>query len=273
MRAPVVVLDGTLTPPEEAVVSVFDRGFLYGDGVFTVLRGARGAPVELSAHLAQLAADAGLVGMEVPEGIERAVALALRALAVERARVRVIVSRGVGPLTARLAELRSRTIVTAEEAGPARTALRAVIVEEPRLVTSQRWAPKSLAYQASLLAKEEAAARGAEEALRLFDDGTVGEGATSNVFAVVAGEVITPPPRGIRPGVTRRKVLQLCAHLGIPAHERPLTRGELRGASEVFVTSSIGGVVPVVELDGEARGPAPLAHRLATAYEAAIAAG
>lgn len=272
MSAPVVLIDGRLCTAETAVVSVFDRGFLYGDGVFTVLRGRGGRAVELGAHLEQLRADAGLVALQVPEGVEREIARALEELGAERARVRVVVSRGVGGLSARLADLKARVVVIAEEAGPTRTEVRAVVVEEPRLLPSRTWAPKALAYQASLVARELAVARGGDEALRLFPDDTVGEGATSNLFVVSEDAVVTPPALGIRPGVTRRRVLALCARLGLAAVERPIPRAELAHASELFVTSSIAGVVPVCSLDGITRPAGPISTRLAAAYEAEVAA-
>lgn len=269
MTAPVVAIDGQLCAPEAATVSVFDRGFLYGDGVFTILRGRGARAVDLEGHLAQLAADAGLLGLTLPAAaaIAESVQQVLAALAVARARVRILVSRGAGPLAARFADLTSRLVVIGEEAAAPRAELRAVVVEEPRLLASPTWAPKALSYQPALLARERAAALGADEALRLFADDTVGEGAASNLFAVRGEALITPPPLGIRPGVTRRRVLELCAALGLAAVERPIPRAELAGADELFVTSSIAGVVPIVALDGLARGAGPVTALLRARYE------
>jgi branched-chain amino acid aminotransferase len=161
-----------------------------------------------------------------------------------------------------------------EEEGAARAEVRAVVVEEPRLVASATFAPKSLSYQGSLLARERAAEAGADEALRLFPDDTVGEGAACNVFAVFAAGagggplVVTPPARGIRPGVTRRRVLELCAgDAGVGVIERPIPRGELAAAGELFVTSSIAGVVPITSLDGRARAAGPVTAELRRRYE------
>jgi branched-chain amino acid aminotransferase len=271
MSAPVVAIDGQLCAPAAATVSVFDRGFLYGDGIFTILRGHRGRALELEGHLAQLVADAGLLGLALPgqslAAIEASVHQVLEALDLARARVRIVISRGSGPLSARFAELPPRVVVIGEEAAAPRTELRAVVVEEPRLLASPTWAPKSLSYQPSLLARERAASLGADEALRLFADDTVGEGAASNLFAVYDGALVTPPPLGIRPGVTRRRVLELCAALNLAAVERPIPRAELAGADELFSTSSIAGVVPIVTLDGIARAAGPVTARLGARYE------
>ena len=184
----------------EARVSVFDRGFLYGDGVFAVLRAKGGAPVDLAAHLEQLGADAGALGMAVPEGVEATVREVVKELG--KARVRVMVFRGEGGLGARWSEVPVRSVVIAEETGVTKEEVRAVVLDEPRLVPSRTWAPKAMSYGSSLVARERAMAMGADEGLRLFPDDTVGEGAACNVFAVLdeGGDmVVTPPALGIRP--------------------------------------------------------------------------
>ena len=107
-----------------------------------------------------------------------------------------------------------------------RSQIRAVVLEEPRLTLSSTWAPKSLSYQAALWARELALRSGADEGLRMFADDTVGEGAACNLFWVRAGQVGTPPALGVRPGVTRRRVLELCTRLGLPTEQRPISRGE-----------------------------------------------
>lgn len=282
---PVVAIDGQLCEPDAAKVSIFDRGFLYGDGVFTVLRGRGDRAVDLGGHLEQLAADAGMLDLRLPSLQDLAVTVAavLEKLAAPRARVRIVVSRGPGGLAARWSELGSRVIIVAEaEALPPRTEVRAIVIDEPRLLPSARWAPKSLSYQPALWARERAAAAGADEALRLFSNDTVGEGAASNLFAIFSHPggsrdqrmLVTPPPLGIRPGVTRRRILELCAgeaglgvDLGFVVVECPLAREELRRADELFVTSSIAGVVPITSLDGEARSAGPVTMRLRLGYE------
>lgn len=269
----VVAIDGRIV--EEARVSVFDRGFLYGDGVFGVLRARRGSPVDLAAHLEQLGADAGMLGMAVPDHVEATVRAAVKEL--EQGRVRVMVFRGEGGLGARWSEVPVKSVVIAEEAGATKGVIRAVLLDEPRLLPSRTWAPKAMSYGASLMAKERAMAAGVDEGLRLFPDDTVGEGAACNLFAVFGegdegsekGEVVvvTPPALGIRPGVTRRRVMELCAAQGLACVERAIPRAELPHAKEIFVTSSIAGVVPIVSLDGNSRDPGPISQSLRAGYE------
>ncbi len=273
---PVIWLDGALRPAVDARVSVLDRGLLYGDGVFTVARAQGGRVVELERHLEQLCADAAclrLVAPPLPE-LVGAVAAVVAALPPTRARIRVALTGGPGSLALRWSERqRGSALVMGEPASAPPAALRVAIVDEPRLVPSRTWAPKTLAYLPSLQAREQARERGADEAIRLFPDDTAGEAAAGNLFAVLAGVVVTPPALGIRPGVTRRRVLELCHQLGLPWQERSLGRAELGSADELFVTSSVAGLVPIIALDGAPRAVGVLARSLLAAYEAFSAAG
>lgn len=271
--APVVWLDGALRDPLAPALSALDRGLLYGDGVFTVLRGRGGRAVELAAHLAQLEADAGALLLRAPPRglLEQAVAEALTAFGPAPARVRVVLTGGRGGLSVRLAmRTEGHLLVMVEAAAPAPMGARAVVLAEPMLAPSSTWAPKTLSYWPSLWAREQAAARGADEGLRLFPGSLVGEGAAANLFAVLGGELVTPPPLGIRPGVTRARVLALAAARGVPTRQRPISEAELHAADELFLTSSIAGVVPIVELDGAGRRPGTLTAELGAAYEAAV---
>lgn len=271
--AAVVWLDGALRDPQAPALSVFERGFLYGDGVFTVLRGRNGRAVELAGHLAQLEADAGALLLDAPprSRLEQAVAEALTAFGPAPARVRVVLSGGRGGLALRLAaRTPGHLLVTVEPAASARTFARAVVLDEPLLAPSSTWAPKTLAYWPSLQARELAAARGADEGLRMFPGELVAEGAAANLFAVIRGELVTPPPLGIRPGVTRGRVLELAAARGVATRQRPLPLAELHVAEELFLTSSIAGVVPIVQLDGVARPAGNLTAELGQAYEAVV---
>ncbi len=128
-------------------------------------------------------------------------------------------------------------------------------------------ATKTLAYLDHAIARELAAAAGADEAVRCDADGLVAECATANIFVVAGGAVATPPlDAGVLPGITRAHVLAACARLGIAARERRLTVAELAAADELFATSAVRGVVPVTRLDGGARTPGPVAKQIATEY-------
>jgi branched-chain amino acid aminotransferase len=267
-----VSIDGVLVPPEQARVSIFDRGFLYGDGVFEVLRTWDGVLIDLDGHLDRLYEAAAWLGLKVMER-ERLAAATVRTLANSgpgEHRVRIVLTRGPGALVASPASLgpgRSIVIVEPLPAQPAEVSL--AIVDWP---LPKRSGPghKTLAYLDHIIARELAVAAGADEALRLGAEGEVLECATSNVFAVVGGAVVTPQLTGVLPGVTRRRVLRACADADVPAHEVRLTVDELRAADEIFITSAVRGVVPVTRLDGDVRSAGPIASRIAALYGAAL---
>jgi branched-chain amino acid aminotransferase len=275
----VVSLDGALLTPEEAKVSVYDRGFLYGDAVFEVLRTYGGRPFALDEHLARLRRSAERVFIVLPVGeavlgreVEAAVGAARRDAGGE-AYVRIVVTRGSGPLSLDpdTASRPLRVILVEPVAPPPREAYaRGIAVA---LVATRRAADDTAAsgakvtnYLANLLAVREARARGAVEALIVDARGHVVEGASSNVFVVHAGRIATPPESaGILAGITRAHVLRAARELGVPVDERELSRADLTGADEVFVTSSIRELLSVVRVDDHAVGdgaPGPVARAL-----------
>jgi branched-chain amino acid aminotransferase len=267
---PVVSIDGVITPPERAVVSVFDRGLLYGDGCFEVLRTWGGRAVDLEAHLARLYDTAAFLQLramprdELAQAVREAIAVAGEG----DHRIRIVLTRGPGGLHLRLAELpRGKAIVIVEPLGPQPSTLTLAVVrwELPRHGRGH----KTLAYLDQVIARELAREAGADEAVRLDPAGQVVEGATCNVFAVVGGCVVTPPVEaGALPGIVRGRVLALCARDALPTAVRPLTLDELRAAPEVFVTSSLRGVVAVTALDGAARSTGQTTVQIASAYRA-----
>ena len=250
-------IDGALVADEDATISVLDRGFLYGDGLFEILRTWNRRAIDLELHLDRMCASAIELHVELDRvAIARAVTDVIAATVGEQ-RLRIIVTRGRGGVTARFADVRGgHTIViagplavTADEV--AQTS--AAVVDYP-LAHRTGHAHKTLAYLDHLIAKELAAEAGAEEALRCAPDGTIVEGATSNIFILLQGAAVTPPPAGILPGITRGHVLACCAELRIPWQERGLSRAELAAADEIFLTSAVRGIVAVTRLDGRAHG-------------------
>ncbi len=266
----VISIDGVVVPPERATISVLDRGFLYGDGLFEVLRTWRSVPVDLDAHLGRMAAAAAALQLPLDrDRVTAAVHATLAAAGREDQRIRIVVTRGPGSLTARLGAIAGGSTIVIAEPLPAvmPTETSAAFVDWD--VPARAIAYKSLAYLDSLIAKELAAARGADEALRRGRDGSVVEGATSNVFVVIDGEVRTPPlAAGILPGITRGHVLACCAEVGIAVAERALSTEDVVAADEVFVTSAVRGVVAVTRLDGHACGEPgrPVTQKLARLY-------
>lgn len=264
-----VSIDGALVDPAAAKISVFDRGLLYGDGCFEVLRTWNGVARELDAHLDRLLDTARalqLCGVE-RRRIAEAVYKTLAAAGPGEHRIRIVLTRGEGSLAARLAELGpGRTIVIVEPLPPQPTGVTLAVVDLP-LARRESRGHKLLAYMEHVLARELARAAGADEGIRLDDRGDAVEGATCNLFAVLGGTVQTPPvTRGILPGIVRRRVLELCTRDRIPCRERALSLRDLHGADELFVTSSLRGVVGVTAFDATPRRIGPITTQLASRY-------
>jgi branched-chain amino acid aminotransferase len=268
----VISIDGELVDADHAVISVLDRGLLFGDGCFEVLRTWAGVPVELGAHLDRLLDTAEVLALRgVARGaIEAAVHAALGAADAAMPgehRIRIVLTRGPGELAAPISSLGpGRTLVIIEPLGPQPTEISLAIVDLP-LPRRRGRGHKTLAYLDHVLARELARAHGADEGVRLDDAGHVMECATSNIFVVSRGAVVTPATHGgVLPGIVRARVLALCGAQGIETRIGQLTVSELRAADEIFITSSLRGVVPVTRLDGELRPAGPLSVRIASGY-------
>ena len=252
-----IAIDGILVRDDDAKISVLDRGFLYGDGLFEILRTWKRRAVDLDLHLDRLAASAIELHMAVDRAaIARAVSDVIAATEGEQ-RLRIIVTRGQGGITARFADVRGgHTIVIAESLTlPTEEVAQAsvAVVDYPVLQRAGH-AHKTLSYLDHLIAKQLAAEAGADEALRCAPDGSIVEGATSNLFILIHGIVVTPPVAGILPGITRGHVLACCGALGLAYQERGIGRAELAAADEIFVTSAVRGIVAVTRLDGRSHG-------------------
>jgi branched-chain amino acid aminotransferase len=287
-----VHLGGRVVSAEDARVSVFDRGFLYGDSVYETAATVKGKLFALPEHLDRLERSASRIGLPLPERahIQRAVIQTLEAAGNAESRVRVIVTRGTGgidldPGSAGTPEL---VVIVGPRNGPTADMYDKGVAVEIVAVTRNHPgaidpAVKSGNYLNNVLALGEARRRsGAHEAILCAVGGSVAEGASSNVFEVVAGEVRTPALSvGILDGITRSKVLALCRASGLPAREVEfLPPDELRGADEVFLTSAVRELLPVTRVDGRVIGggaPGPITRRLRALYqqaaEAAVGAG
>jgi branched-chain amino acid aminotransferase len=266
-RFVIVSIDGQLV--SDARISVLDRGFLYGDGLFEVFP----SWADVEPHLDRLYASATALKMRVIDRAElraqinRVLGTEHRVLGTEH-RVRVIVTRGPGALGKRIGELGlGHTIIVAEPVGSLPREISVAVVDWP---LPRRAGPvhKTLAYLDHLLARELAAEAGADEALRLDADGNVAECATANLFIVRDGRVVTPPLVGILPGVTRARVLALCSANGVVAGEETITLGALAAADELFATSAVRGVVPITRLDGSPRPRGAITSQIADAINA-----
>ncbi len=280
-----VVVDGVVCRPDEAKVSVFDRGFLYGDSVFETIRTYQGEPFELAAHLTRLKRSAERVFIELPVSLDvlaSEVRQGLKAAGNAESYVRVMVTRGSGPmgLDPRLAvePLRVVVVTPLTVLAPQKyTDGVAVITHRTARTTESTPAEGAKVgnYLVNLLATREARRAGAEEALVVDGDGYVVEGASSNVFCVIGGQLVTPPvDAGILEGITRANILQLAKQLGVSVEFRSPALDELRTAQEVFISSSIRELLPVVAIDDApvALGTVgPVTRRLLTAFREMVA--
>lgn len=255
--ATLVNLDGVLVPPERAQVSIFDRGFLYGDSIYEVIRTYGGRPFELGRHLDRLKGSAARIALPLPWSRERLEAELTRTLAAAgnpESQIRLVITRGSGEmgLDPALAVEPRVILIVGELHGPPPSAYRdgvkAQLVDVRRGVAVDPRA-KTGNYLANLLALKAARERGAYEALMVDREGRVAEGTQSNVFAVRAGKLHTPPLEvGILEGVTRAVVLEVARDLGLEVIEAPLFPADLLSADEAMVTGSVRELVPVVRV-------------------------
>lgn len=253
-----VSIDGAILDVAEAAIPVTDRGFLYGDSVYEVVRTYGGKPHLLAEHLDRLGRSADQIGIPLPGGlapIEGDVLATLGAARNAESYVRIIVTRGSGPiaLDPGLADRPRRVVVIAplvpypEELY--REGALVCLVETGRGDSGLLAGAKSGNYLVNVLALGAARRHGAHEAILLDHLGRITEGASSNIFMLRHGVLVTPPlDAGILEGITRRQVSALARAAGLEVSERPLTPSELREAEEVFLTSSIREVLPVTQV-------------------------
>ncbi len=276
--AVVVSIDGELFD-ETATISVFDRGFLYGDSVYEVMRTSGGNPVDFDAHLARLGRSASAIALEIPPRDELVAhtQAALSKAENPESYIRIIVTRGAGEIGLRTdlaVERKLLVIVRPLKLPPAEQYEHGIGLQ---LVGVQRTSPRAMDpgvksgnYLNNILALHEARRAGADEALMCDNQGRVAEGASSNLFVVQAGKVCTPSLHiGLLPGITRQRVIELARQTGIEVSEGELSPEQVRDADEVFITSSIRGVMPAARIDGlsvRAGAPGPVTSRIMALY-------
>lgn len=259
-------LGTALVEEAEATVSPFDRGFTLGDGLFETLRVKAGTVLRVEAHLARLAAGADLLGMPLP-AIDLAMALRQTAEAngLSEGVLRLTVTRGTGPRgVLPPAEPKPTLVITAAPLAPPLPPARLVIARNTRRNDRSPLAQvKSLNYLDGILARQEAARRGADDAVLLNTRDGVAETSIANLFAIIDGALVTPPrSEGVLPGVMRAAVI------AAGAQDRPLSMDDLASAEEILLTSALG-IRSVATLEGRPLPSSAAAERLRSLIEGA----
>ncbi len=275
-----IFMDGQLVPASEAKVSVFDHGFLYGDGIFEGIRAYRGRVFKLKEHLDRLYDSAKAILLDIPytkQEMTEAVVNTVRVNGLQDAYIRLVVSRGPGDLGLDPTKCPHPTVIIIadtislypEEVYQKGMTLASVSIRRPATDVLNP-AIKSLNYLNNILAKIEANLRGLPEVLILNQEGYVVEGTGDNVFIVKDGALYTPPTyAGILNGITRQVVLRLANDLNVSTHEAPLTMHDVYTADECFLTGTAAEVIGVVRCDGRTIGAGdvgPYTARLRDAF-------
>jgi len=271
-----IYLNGKMVPDEEAVISVFDHGLLYGDGVFEGIRAYNGRVFRLVEHIRRLYESAHSILLTIPlsqEEMIKAVVDTVNANKLRDAYIRLVVTRGVGDLgmdprkckQAQVFIIADKITLYPEELYD--KGLEVITVATRRNI-AEALEPKikSLNYLNNIHAKIEANRAGVLEALMLTNQGYICEGTGDNIFIYRRGELLTPPVYlGILEGITREAIIELAAREGIPLREVPFTRHDLYVSEECFLTGTAAEVIPVIEVDQRLIGsgkPGPITKRL-----------
>jgi branched-chain amino acid aminotransferase len=278
-------VNGTITPAEEARVSPLDHGFLYGDSVYETIRTYFRKPFLLGRHLDRLQRSLDKIFLPLPLSRKELEAEILRSLAgvplEGDAGARIVVSRGVGPIGLDVTKCPKPSYLIyvfelpAELVPIASTEGIAVVISKTRRNSPRALDPaiKSGNFLNNILAFKDAQDAAAQEALLCNAEGYLAEGTTSNVFVAKNDLVWTPNAYGILDGITRAVLFEEAAKVGVPLGETNIPPEALFSADEVFITSSIRGVVPVTRVNGRTVGSGsrgPITRRFQELYTARV---
>lgn len=277
----IVYVNGEFVPEEEAKISVFDHGVLYGDGVFEGIRSYNGRVFKLREHLERLYESAKSILLEIPLDLEELLEVTLETLRRNNLRdgyIRHMVTRGRGDLGLNPALCKHACLIIIAS----KISLFPRELYEKGLdvvtVATRRNIPdaldpkvKSLNYLNNILVKIEANRAGVLEAIMMNREGYITEGSGDNIFIVRRGNLITPPAYlGILEGITRRTVLELAEKRGYAIREEPFTRHDLYTATECFLTGTAAELIPVIKVDERIIGtgvPGPITRQLMQDYK------
>ena len=279
-----VYIDGEFYLKSQAKISVYDHGFLYGDGVFEGIREYNGVVFKLKEHIDRLYRSAHAIMLDIPfkkEEMIKAVIETLRKNKMKDSYIRLVVSRGVGDLGLDPRKCPKPTVIIITDT----INIKAGNAKEVGITTMFSWVRrnpvdattheiKSLNYLNSVLAKIEANACGVDEAICLESNGYIAEGVGENVFIVKNDEIFTPPTStGALAGITADVVAELCAKLGTDLIITNLTPFMLFTADEAFFTGTAMEMVPICEVNKRQIGdgkPGPVTKKLMAAFQKVI---
>ena len=280
----ILYLNGNLIPRSEAKLSPFDHGFLYGYGLFETMRSYGGSIFRLDRHLARLhnaAETLGIVPKVAAFDLEKACYDVLKANDLTDTRLRLTVSAGEGDITPNPDTCSGITVfVVARKLTPLppetyERGYTAVLSSLRRNSQSPISRLKSTCYLENVLARQEARAAGADEAVLLNESGFVAEGSTTNIFLVSGEMLVTPSTEsGALPGITRETVLELAQSIGLMPVVRQIEQEELLRSDEAFLTNSIIEIMPLTRLADKPIGSGksgPLTQRLMSVYKKLVA--
>lgn len=279
-----IYIDGKWHDRSTAMVSVFDHGLLYGDGVFEGMRAYNGKPFKLREHIARLFDSAHCIGLTPPmtrEEMAEVTEEGLRRSGLKEAYLRHVITRGIGDLGLDPRKCPKPSVI--------------IIVDQIKLWSPERYEQglsvitaatpipqkeslsprvKSLNYLPHILAKIEGTVAGADEVLMMDSTGCVVEASGMNVFVVKNGELSTPPPHaGILKGITRDTVIELARAAGYPVRETILNRYDIYTADEAFLTGTAAEIAAIRQLDGRVIGAGrqgPITRDLSRRFQAYV---
>jgi branched-chain amino acid aminotransferase len=278
----VVFLNGKFLPEADAVIPVNDRGFLLGDGLFETIRVAGGKPFRMAQHLERMVRGADVLKIKMPFTPKEVQSFATELIGkndLADSVLRVTLTRGPGARGYSPNGANQPTFLIMLHPSPPTSA------DEPlqwSMITSSIRIPasdvlssfKTTSKALNVLARAEAEALGADEALLLNTNGEVAETAGGNLFWVYHDKICTVPTgRGVLPGITRAVVLEICQTLGFETNKRVIKPEMLRNAAGIFVTNTAYGIVPIASLDGMPVAPSPLVDQIASAYHEMLQRG
>jgi aminodeoxychorismate lyase len=276
----IVFLNGQFLPEAQAVVSVNDRGFMYGDGLFETMRVCGRRPFRMAQHLERMTRGADFLKIKcpfTPKELQDFAGQLIGQNQMPEAVLRVTLTRGPGErgYTPQI-DSQPTVVMTLHTAPP-------MDVENPvqwRLITSSYRIPagdplssfKTANKLVHIMARMEAVEKDADEALLVNTNGEVAETASGNLFWVYQDNICTVPTGcGVLPGITRSVVLEICQTLGLPVNKCVIKPKALRNSEGIFITQSALGIVPVATLDGEPVAPSPLVGQISRAYNEMLA--